>query len=117
MPPFDENNPNKTTRGNAPPFSSKNQPEGRGRPKGSLGPTNHLKRLLRENKDKEAIAFSNAVINLAKKGNAPYAKMVFERADGLLKQEIEVTGLGDLGARLANALHKRKEYEKDQGGE
>jgi hypothetical protein len=47
----------------------------------------------------------------AKKGNAAYAKMIVDRVDGVLTQEVEVSGLENFGSRLTTALEKRKDYE------
>jgi len=108
-------NPTKARPGmvTAPPFSTTNQPEGRGRPKGSLSITNHLKKLLSENKEKEAIELSRAIIKHAKAGKAPYASMIIDRVDGVLKQEIEFSGLDELGTRLAVAMERREKYDSE----
>lgn len=76
----------------APQFTSEHQPNNRGRPKGSMSITVHLRKLLSEHKEKEAIALSKAIIKHAKAGKAGYANMVLDRVDGVLRQEIDHTG-------------------------
>lgn len=77
------------------------KPEDRKRtpkPKGYKHLSTILKEILHEGKGEEATALCKAVIAKAKEGDAAMAKLVFDRADGLLKQGIEfkdLTGLSD----------------------
>ena len=78
-------NPNLRTRS---PFSSVDQPEGRGRPKGSLSLTNLLREHLTKNNYKEAKELIKAVSKNAKKGLPVCVNTVFNRIDGIQSQEI-----------------------------
>ena len=74
-----------------------------GRPKG-LGPTAMLRKIFEDN-PRNAQAFAAAVIDHARHGNAAFAKLVFDRLDGLLTQTVEVaSGPSSLQAGMASLL-------------
>ena len=76
-------------------------PTGRGK---GLGPTDMLRRMFHENSG-NAEAFAAAVIAHARNGNAAFARMVFDRLDGLLTQKVEVaSGPSSLQAGMAALL-------------
>lgn len=74
------------------PFSSTDQPEGRGRPKGSVSIVTHIRRLLSEKNELEAKKLGKAMIRLAKKGNQAAIKTVVDRIDGPLPDQVEFKG-------------------------
>ncbi len=72
--------------------------------KGPRGPTAMLRKIFEEN-PRNAQAFAAAVIAHARNGNAAFARMVFDRLDGLLTQKVEVaSGPSSLQAGMAALL-------------
>ena len=72
--------------------------------KGPRGPTAMLRKIFEEN-PRNAQAFAAAVIAHARNGNAAFAKLVFDRLDGLLTQTVEVaSGPSSLQAGMAALL-------------
>jgi hypothetical protein len=84
---------NEKSRKNLKPFSSKNQPKKKGRPKGSLSIMNEIKKILEsvDEKSKKPILelFAKAVTKQAMDGNSPYFKEIIERLDGKIPEKIE----------------------------
>jgi len=72
------------------PFSTTNQPEGRGRPKGSLSLTTLLRQELSENKKTKAKTLIKAIIKHAEAGSSSYGKMIFDRIDGIQLPEMDL---------------------------
>ena len=75
-------------------FTSEDQPEGRGRPKGSLSLTNLLRKELRANRKEKAIELMKRIIVNAGEGNAAHSKLIFDRIDGVLTEKTELMGKG-----------------------
>jgi len=86
---------NEKSRKNLKPFSSKNQPKKRGRPKGSLSLINEIKKVLEGVDDAsqktilELLAIAAA--KQAMKGNSRYFKEIIDRLDGKVTDNIELT--------------------------
>jgi hypothetical protein len=73
--------------------------------------TMHLRKLLESDDEKEAVELARAILDHAKAGNAPYAKIVMDRIDGLLVQRIETEDVtpiteSERAARLAEILER-----------
>ena len=73
-------------------FTSEDQPEGRGRPKGALSLTNLLRKELTNNKKEKAIELMKKIIANAGDGNATHSKLIFDRIDGVLDQTVNLGG-------------------------
>jgi hypothetical protein len=86
---------NKKSKENLKMFSSKNQPQKNGRPKGSLSLTNEIKKVLEgvdETSKKQIIELvAIAAAKQAIKGNAAYFKEIIDRIDGKVLDKTELT--------------------------
>jgi hypothetical protein len=87
---------NEKSRGNLKPFSSENQPEKNGRPKGSSSLTNEIRKVLDgiDESSKKPIRelLAIAATKQAMKGNAAYFKEIIERCDGKVPDKPEHFG-------------------------
>ena len=64
---------------------------GPGRPKGSISLVEHLKRHLRENEGKNAKEIVEATYRLALDGHPQALKLVWDRIDGPVVQQVDLT--------------------------
>ena len=87
---------NDKSRENLKPFSSENQPERNGRPKGSLSLINEIKKVLEgvdETSNKSILELlAIAAAKQAIKGNAAYFKEIIERLDGKVTDKTQHLG-------------------------
>jgi len=87
---------NKKSKENLKLFSSTNQPEKNGRPKGSLSLTNAIKKVLEgvDEKSKKTILelVAIAATQEAMKDNSTYFREIIERLDGKVADKIEHAG-------------------------
>ncbi len=63
-----------------------------GRPKGSLSLTEILRRELNKNGKEKAGKLVDAWIMQAIEGNGPISKIIIDRVDGVIKEELELSG-------------------------
>lgn len=85
-------------------FTSTDQPEGRGRPKGSLSLTALLRKSLSENNADKAKVFVKGLIKQGSGGNPAAIKEIMGRIDGAIPEKVEVDFSGNIMAAVSAIL-------------